>query len=413
MDDRILFVDDDPKILDHYRTALRGDNNIICAQGVRAGLEMLAKHGPFALVVVDLELRGLDGIRFLDRVSRVAPGTVRMLTVDQSADMETAIEAVNRGGVFRVIKTPCPNDVFARYLAEGIEQYRANIADRRLLAETLRGNIKMLTDLVAAVSPLAADRTERIRTLARRLGESILPDRIWLLDLSALLAQVGYLNIPKEIVEKYLQGSTMSESEQNDFRRHPQFARELLANIPQLEKVGNIISYQEKPFKNDDTKENEPTGTDIPIESRILKICSDYDRHCSQGFDLPIAIALMKDRAGMYDPAILAELERLEVGDSRYEIRRGNIGCLIDGGILLNDIETNSGTVLCRSGITIDHTMKARLINHAKNQGISGKITIAVPVGQAEENEPQEEAAQRNVPHMLLMRGDRRSHGVR
>jgi len=72
---------------------------------------MLRIQGPFPVVVSDCRMPDIDGIQFLALVRKIAPDTVRMMLTGNH-DLETAMEAINRGEIFRFLTKPCPPDTF-------------------------------------------------------------------------------------------------------------------------------------------------------------------------------------------------------------------------------------------------------------------------------------------------------------
>jgi DNA-binding NtrC family response regulator len=78
MSKRILVVDDDPRVLFVFRGALSkldGDYEIETARGGDEALEKAAA-GPFDLVITDLNMPGLDGLRLTESLGALSPLTV-------------------------------------------------------------------------------------------------------------------------------------------------------------------------------------------------------------------------------------------------------------------------------------------------------------------------------------------------
>ena len=79
MSNRVLFVDDDPKILTAFQRQFRKKVAIETAESGAEGIDMLRRNGPFSVVVTDYCMPIMNGIAFLGRAREIAPETVRML----------------------------------------------------------------------------------------------------------------------------------------------------------------------------------------------------------------------------------------------------------------------------------------------------------------------------------------------
>ncbi len=82
---RILFVDDEAKILDGLRRSLRnmrGQWEMVFAEGAGAALKECA-YLPFDVVVSDARMPGLEGAEFLGQVRELCPDTVRIILSGQ------------------------------------------------------------------------------------------------------------------------------------------------------------------------------------------------------------------------------------------------------------------------------------------------------------------------------------------
>ena len=106
MADKILFVDDEPAVLDGYRRSLYKEFRIETATCGSDALDLVANSGPYAVVVSDMRMPGMDGVRFLSQVRSVSPDSVRVILTGY-ADFQSAMNAVNEGAVFRFLTKPC------------------------------------------------------------------------------------------------------------------------------------------------------------------------------------------------------------------------------------------------------------------------------------------------------------------
>tara|TARA_R110002096_G_scaffold188605_1_gene368548 strand:+ start:999 stop:2144 length:1146 start_codon:yes stop_codon:yes gene_type:complete len=141
-DGRILFVDDDQRILDGIRRRLRGSFDIETAVGPERGLEAMAGDEQFAIVVADMNMPGMTGAQFLSIVRDRHPKSVRMMLTG-NADVDTATAAVNDGNVFRYMTKPVTSEELRRSLDAGFEHrrvidamQRAEVAEQASLAKS-------------------------------------------------------------------------------------------------------------------------------------------------------------------------------------------------------------------------------------------------------------------------------------
>ena len=89
MSSKILFVDDDANLLAACRRSLRGRFEVETALGGPQGLQLVSSSEPFAVILADMRMPGMDGIEFLRKVKDLAPDSVRMMLTG-NADMDTA-----------------------------------------------------------------------------------------------------------------------------------------------------------------------------------------------------------------------------------------------------------------------------------------------------------------------------------
>ena len=120
---RILLVDDEVEVLDALQRQLRRHYDVTATSDAKEAIRLVVSSGPFAVVVSDLRMPGMDGVSLLYLIRQTAPETVRVLLTG-NADVEAAIAAVNQGNVFRFLSKPCPPTALMRALEASVEQYR-------------------------------------------------------------------------------------------------------------------------------------------------------------------------------------------------------------------------------------------------------------------------------------------------
>jgi len=132
MSRKVLFVDDEPLVLDGYKRMLHTEFMVSTAVGGEKGLNAIQDNGPYAVVISDMRMPGMNGAQFLAQVREKTPDTVRMLLTGYS-DVAAAIDAVNEGHIFRYLTKPCEKQVLVAAINIGIVQYHSVIAERELL----------------------------------------------------------------------------------------------------------------------------------------------------------------------------------------------------------------------------------------------------------------------------------------
>ena len=105
MDYAVLFVDDEPAVLDGLRKALRkAPFQIYTAPSGRLALELMSEQD-IAVVVSDERMPEMSGADFLARVRRAHPAT-ELIMLTGHASLEAAIVAINEGRVARFLTKP-------------------------------------------------------------------------------------------------------------------------------------------------------------------------------------------------------------------------------------------------------------------------------------------------------------------
>ncbi|MBI4551894.1 MAG: response regulator [Candidatus Latescibacteria bacterium] len=379
MAETVLCVDDDPSILDAYQRQLRKHFQIETASSGAQGLDMIAQHGPYAVIVADMRMPGMDGIQFLTKVRDVAPDSVRMMLTG-NADQHTAIKAINEGRIFRFLTKPCPPDDLARALTAGIEQYRLITAEKELLEKTLSGTIKVLTDILSVVNPTAFGRAARVRRLAVQLAEELHVEHVWEVEVAAMLSQVGCVTVPEDILMKVYRGMNLSPDESQKFHTHPQVGYNLIAAIPRLEGVAAILAYQEKRFDGSGVPDDDVREEAIPFGARILKLALDFDTQVASGITNAVTLSEIRRREGWYDPAAIEALKRVLAREFRYEHQSVPVDALVPGMVLADDVQTATGVLLLTRGQEITPALRMRLQTIAQTQGLHEPIPVLVPI---------------------------------
>ncbi len=163
---QIMLVDDEVNVLNSFRRTLGSRYDIVFAQGAAEALAELCQNPDLAVVITDMRMPGMDGITFIDQARRIAPQAVYLMLTGNS-DLETAVDAVNRGQVFRYLNKPCPPEVMQPALDAALRQHELLSAEQVLLHKTLTGSVRLLTGLLGLGRPELTQQSGRVRRTVR------------------------------------------------------------------------------------------------------------------------------------------------------------------------------------------------------------------------------------------------------
>ncbi|MBN1844700.1 MAG: response regulator [Sedimentisphaerales bacterium] len=380
MHEKILFVDDDENLLNSYKRQLRKQFQLETANGPQRALELTKDNGPFAVIVSDMRMPGMNGIEFLGRVRELYPDSVRMMLTG-NADLQTAIDAVNQGCIFRFLNKPCPPEMMVETLQAALAQYRLIHSEKELLEKTLRGSIKVLTEILSLVNPTAFSCTARIKQYVKHMARELqLPDP-WQYEIAAMLSQVGCVTLPQLIINKIYRRRDLSYAENKMFKAHPKVAQKLLERIPRLDLVSRMIENQLKPFE-------EYTGSEhwsqqdrlAAVGSQMLRIAMDYDQLVARAISPHASLNALRKRPGQYNPALLDALETLELDQVEVEIREITVEEMEIGMVTDEHIKSKKGVLLVPLGHEVTYPVLERVRNfHQGRVGIKEPFRVRIP----------------------------------
>ena len=119
----VLFVDDEQDILNAMkRIFLHDDIRILTSTSGYEALEIL-KNNSVNAIVADNLMPGMNGIEFLIKAKAIAPDAVRIMLTG-STDIRAAIDAINKGEVYKFISKPWNIKELKNIVFEAINRYR-------------------------------------------------------------------------------------------------------------------------------------------------------------------------------------------------------------------------------------------------------------------------------------------------
>ena len=381
MSEKVLFVDDEPNVLDGIRRQLRKKIPVETALGPVEGLRAINKNGPFAVIVSDIRMPLIDGIKFLTRVREIAPESVRMVLTG-NADTDNAIKAVNSGHVFRFMTKPCPTEVLIEVVQAGIEQHRLIRSEKEVLEQTLKGSIRVLTEIISMLAPEAFGRASRIKRYAVEIAVDMGMNDLWKIETAAMLSQIGFAILPGLSIENLYNKADLSPAEKDLLARHPEVAFNLLRHIPRMEDVAAIIRDQDAPpeaLSGSHENPDQPDGA--RMAAIILKTVSDFDLYAAKEKNPENALERLAANPERYDSRVIESLEKITARREKYETREVGVGGLEAGMIIREEVRTMNGVLLIAKGQEVGYVTIERLKNYARSdQGVQEPIHVHAPV---------------------------------
>jgi putative two-component system response regulator len=304
VNDAVLLVDDEVNILNALaRLFLDRDVRVLRAGNGEEALGIVRKE-PVAVVVSDNLMPGMRGVELLSRVRDLSPDTVRVLLTGY-ADLPTAIEAINRGEVFRFHVKPWVDEEIVHTVEEGVRRYQVV----RSLRDGDEATLRSIAQTIELKDPYTRGHCDRVAAFALNIAEALhLPEGTrrairhgsWLHDCGKIGVPEAILNFPGKL----------SAADFEVVMKHPGWGAEVgrQANLPQ--EVINIILYHHERFDG----RGYPTGakgTEIPLEARVVAVADVFDamstdRPYAKGYDRPEAMRVMGVlRGAALDPQLV------------------------------------------------------------------------------------------------------------
>jgi len=373
-ENQVLLVDDEQNVLEGFHRHLRNRFNIITSSNPVEALKLFEKKHNISTVVSDFKMPGINGVELLSRIKEVSPSTIRIILTGQ-ADFENTIKAVNEGNIFRFLTKPCPLSSVEKAITEAQEIYNLYKSEKQLLEQTLKGSIRVLSEILSMVNPEAFGKAARLQELARLMAKKLEIKNSNELDIASLLSQIGCVVIPQDILQKSYKGEPLTRSETLQLMEHPATGGKLISPIPRLDRISYIISNQNKNHQSHPEHKNPRTVT----MAKILSLANHFDTLLNLfGGNEAKALKVISDeeKKGLYESNYIWALQQTLISMKSYRSRGVLLKDLTPSMILAEDIITTDGRLLIGKGQQISETIKARLLNQGKIAGIREPVMV-------------------------------------
>lgn len=353
---RVLFVDDEPSLLNGIRRVIRTGFELRFAESGSAALAILKSEPPFAAIVSDMRMPVMSGVEFLETAATIAPDTTRIMLTG-NADQQTAVDAVNRGNIFRFLNKPCQAAALVDVLKSACRQYELVTAERVLMEQTLAGMVRLLVEVLNNAYPAVFARSQLLRDLVRAYAQP-LGGRLWILDMAAMLSEVGWLTLPHDLVQRSLHGEPLTEVEREMVANVHVGAARMLRGIPRLEELARLIAPEPTDSASSDAQVLALLRTAAEnVQSQRLPLTKILAQPLFAGIEIGL-VGKLKELA-QQQPLPSADVSGGETVSERID----SISQLRLGDYLTEDLIFESGELAIGKGMTINEFLLEKLIN--------------------------------------------------
>ncbi len=353
MKKHVLFVDDEPNVLDGLRRMLRGERGrweLDFAGSADEALDRM-RAGDFDAVVSDVNMPGKDGFALLAEM-RMAERTQDVPIIILTGRHETDIKrrALDLGAADLLNKPVEPQDLIARLRSViSLKDYQDEIKGQNAILER---KVKDRTaelegsrlDIIWRLGKAAEHRDEetgnhvvRVGCYSRVIAETLGADRefVEMLFVTSPLHDIGKIGIPDAVL---LKPDPLDKDEWDVMKRHCVIGAEILREDSKV--MNAFLAWRGARTYGDNGNAQDPilkmassialthhewwdgtgyptglAGEEIPLESRIVALADAYDALCSKRPYKPAlseaeALSVIHDEVGRhFDPAVSAAFE--------------------------------------------------------------------------------------------------------
>ena len=323
---KILVVDDDALICQALSKVLEMEGHTVMAHtDPRKALE----ERDYAVVITDFMMPHVNGIELLTEVRKINPSAVKLL-LTAAADFKVAVDAVNRGEVFRLVAKPWSLAELQAVIRQAVEHYHLVEDNRRLTVALKQTNEELkvvnteleqkvvertnglLEGMVAALDYRDTEtqwHSRRVALYTRAIAESsgIRGAELKSIEQGALLHDIGKIGVRDSIL---LKPGPLTPDEWVEMKMHPDIGFRMLSNIKYLKDASMVVHQHQEKF-NGEGYPNKVAGQNIVVGSRMFVIADTLDaitsdRPYRKGRPLEVAKSEIQRCSGtQFDPELV------------------------------------------------------------------------------------------------------------
>ena len=334
MADWIIVVDDDV-------TNLKMAGHILSKSGYRvsavksgqAMLDYIKENGSPDLILLDINMPGMDGFETLERLRKMGNGVnetpVIFLTASENGESETKGLSL---GAMDFVKKPFIPEVLAlrvrhiidlnhlqKDLALEVEKKTKENADLFLHI------VEALADAIDAKDTYTNGHSGRVATYAREIAHryGYSPKREKNIYMMGLLHDIGKIGVPDAIINK---PARLTDEEYNVIKEHALMGAKILKNIVEMPSLVTGARFHHERYDGNGYPDH-LKGIAIPEEARIIAVADAYDamssRRSYRGImsQEKVREEILKGKGTQFDPVFADIMLQMMDEDKDYSMR--------------------------------------------------------------------------------------------
>lgn len=319
---RVLVVDDEEFLRSIVRERLEIAGYYVDeASNGNEALVMLESSGPYNVLLTDIRMPAMDGIKLLSEWGKRSPGTAGIV-MSANAELDTAVHALKMGACdyitkpfnFDVLLITIENALRKKDLERQLDDYRSNL-EEKVKNQTDIINLMYVRSIDAMIKALEAKdfytrgHSQRVTLYSMAIAAELGMTGQELEDLhrASVLHDLGKIGVREAVLNK---PGKLTEEEFAEIVRHPETAVRILEPIPFFRPLLPAILHHHERFDGKGYP-SRLAGSNIPLASRIMAIADTFDAMTSTRAyrkALPVADAIAEIRrcsGTQFDPDIV------------------------------------------------------------------------------------------------------------
>ena len=330
----LLIVDDEPKIL---KTLLRQlsdmDVEILTAESPTTALDIISKV-PIDILLTDHKMPDITGLELINRFRNLSSATLPIL-MSGSYEIETLIEAINKGRIFYFLNKPWKSGeveyaikkaiehrVFLDYQQQIIKTYlvdkekwlEASEYYEKKMSHSITNTLSAFRRIIEVKDKELFLHSNRVAQYAVGFAEYLNIDNSMIenIRIAAEFHDLGKIVIRDQILYKE---TVLTTNEYEEMKKHPAIGAEV---ISQIDLLGEVSLFIMQHHERDDGSgyPNKLKGNEITLGAVIISLSDAYDaltstRLYKKSMSSEEALQIMKTGgSGKFDETLYLKFEK-------------------------------------------------------------------------------------------------------